>query len=122
MAASLSSAKAVASRIPNYIPKTARAETSRVSWGSNDQLSRNPQLLIDTMHKKLYPYLYTKEGIPKTELQASKRIDKSWRSRVSPRKQALADKWGEKLVRTYIHTESTPLEGIHDLIKHVQLS
>jgi large subunit ribosomal protein L19 len=102
MASSLSSAKAVASRIPTYIPKTARAETPRISWGSNEQLSRNPQLLIDTMHRKLYPHLYSKEGIPKTELQASKRIDKSWRSRVSPRKQALADKWGEKLVRAYI--------------------
>ncbi|KAF2791088.1 hypothetical protein K505DRAFT_409438 [Melanomma pulvis-pyrius CBS 109.77] len=106
MATTLASTRAAASRTATYISKGTRlssgeplVEASRIMWTPHNKLAKNPQVLIDTMHRKLYPGLYGSDGRPTSKLEESQRIDKSWKSRVSPKKKELAERWGETLVR-----------------------
>ena len=107
-AAASSAAKAILPKLSKQTSPKNLAEVPRIMWNRQAKTPRNPQTLIDTMHKRLYPELY-QDGKPLQTLKNSPRIDTSWKTRVSPRKRQFAEKWGEKLVRTFIpHTRNDP--------------
>ncbi|KAF2703022.1 hypothetical protein K504DRAFT_419243 [Pleomassaria siparia CBS 279.74] len=102
MATTIASAASSATR--NLIPRITKLRASKIpqEWKPSGPASKKPEVLINDMHKKLYPQLYDGEGVPTVKLENARIHSKNGKAKISPKKVMLAKKYGDRLVRNRI--------------------